>query len=59
MANPVSILGINCAYHESSACLIQDGRLVAVAEEERGSYWVLRTCYRLQQSVQERSDLVK
>lgn len=35
MANPVSILGINCAYHESSACLIQDGRLIAVAEEER------------------------
>lgn len=35
MTNVVSILGINCAYHESSACLIQDGRLVAVAEEER------------------------
>ena len=32
---PVSILGINSVYHESSACLIQDGRLVAVAEEER------------------------
>lgn len=32
---PVSILGINCAYHESSACLLQDGQLIAVAEEER------------------------
>jgi len=35
MSKPVSILGINCAYHESSACLIQDGKLIAVAEEER------------------------
>ena len=35
MTKPISILGINCAYHESSACLIQDGHLVAVAEEER------------------------
>lgn len=34
-AKAISILGINCAYHESSACLIQDGELVAVAEEER------------------------
>jgi carbamoyltransferase len=33
--NPISILGINSVYHESSACLIQDGQLVAVAEEER------------------------
>jgi carbamoyltransferase len=29
------ILGINSAYHESSACLIKDGKIVAVAEEER------------------------
>ncbi len=29
------ILGINHAYHESSACLIKDGSIVAVAEEER------------------------
>lgn len=29
------ILGINHAYHESSACLIKDGLIVAVAEEER------------------------
>ena len=31
------ILGINSAYHESAACLVQDGRLVAAAEEERFS----------------------
>lgn len=35
ITKPVSILGINSVYHESSACLIQDGQLVAVAEEER------------------------
>lgn len=35
MTRPISILGINCAYHESSACLIQDGELIAAVEEER------------------------
>lgn len=30
-----TILGINHAYHESSACLINDGIMVAAAEEER------------------------
>ncbi len=29
------ILGINCVYHESSACLLENGKLVAVVEEER------------------------
>jgi carbamoyltransferase len=29
------ILGVNSAYHEPAACLLVDGRLVAVAEEER------------------------
>lgn len=29
------ILGINALYHESAACLVQDGSIVAVAEEER------------------------
>lgn len=29
------ILGINSAYHESSACLLKDGIVVAAAEEER------------------------
>ena len=28
-------LGINAVYHDSAACLMQDGRLVAAAEEER------------------------
>ncbi len=35
MSKPISILGINCAYHESSAGLIQDGQLIAAVEEER------------------------
>ncbi len=29
------ILGINSAYHEPAACLLVDGRIVAMAEEER------------------------
>ncbi len=29
------LLGINSAYHESSACLIHEGRIVAAVEEER------------------------
>lgn len=28
-------LGINATFHDSSACIIQDGRLLAAAEEER------------------------
>jgi len=28
-------LGINAAFHDSSACIIKDGRLLAAAEEER------------------------
>src|SRR3954465_3735481 len=28
-------LGINAVYHDSSACLIQDGRVIAAAEDER------------------------
>jgi carbamoyltransferase len=31
----VFILGVNSAYHESAACLLQDGRIVAAVEEER------------------------
>jgi carbamoyltransferase len=34
---PVRVLGVNAAYHESAACLIEDGRLVAAVEEERFS----------------------
>ncbi|MDC0747082.1 carbamoyltransferase family protein [Polyangium mundeleinium] len=29
------VLGINAAYHESAACLLEDGKLVAAIEEER------------------------
>ncbi|OBY78856.1 carbamoyl transferase [Paenibacillus sp. KS1] len=29
------ILGINCVYHESSAAILKDGRLIAAVEEER------------------------
>lgn len=29
------VLGINAAFHDSSACLLKDGNLVAAAEEER------------------------
>ncbi len=29
------ILGVNSAYHESSACILRDGQLLAAAEEER------------------------
>src|SRR5438045_9422199 len=28
-------LGINAAFHDSSACIIDDGKLLAAAEEER------------------------
>jgi len=34
-ASKTYILGINSAYHESSACIIEDGRMIAAAEEER------------------------
>jgi carbamoyltransferase len=29
------ILGISCWYHDSAACLVRDGRIVAAAQEER------------------------
>ena len=31
----MEILGLNTAYHESSVCLVRDGRLITAAEEER------------------------
>jgi carbamoyltransferase len=34
---PTSILGISALYHDSAACLLRDGELVAAAEEERFS----------------------
>ncbi len=32
-----SILGISALYHDAAACLVQDGRIVAAAQEERFS----------------------
>jgi len=29
------ILGISCFYHDSAACLVQDGEIIAAAQEER------------------------
>ena len=29
------ILGINAVFHDSSACILRDGKLLAAAEEER------------------------
>ncbi len=31
----MNILGISCFYHDSAACLVQDGEIVAAAQEER------------------------
>lgn len=33
----MNILGISCFYHDSAACLIQDGEIVAAVQEERFS----------------------
>ncbi|MGE5233825.1 MAG: carbamoyltransferase [Acidobacteriota bacterium] len=33
----MKLLGISCYYHDSAACLIDDGRIVAAAQEERFS----------------------
>ena len=32
---PTRILGISAYYHDSAACLVVDGRVVAAAQEER------------------------
>ncbi len=31
----VNILGVSAFYHDSAACLVQDGRIIAAAQEER------------------------
>ena len=31
----MNILGISAYYHDSAACLVQDGRIAAAAQEER------------------------
>ena len=33
--NIMYILGISCFYHDSSACLLKDGKIISAAEEER------------------------
>ncbi len=37
MKSSTNILGISAFYHDSAACLVQDGRIVAAAQEERFS----------------------
>src|SRR6516162_6248346 len=32
---PTRILGISAYYHDSAACVVEDGRIVAAAQEER------------------------
>ena len=32
---PLYVLGISAYYHDSAACLVVDGRIVAAAQEER------------------------
>jgi len=34
---PTYILGISAFYHDSAACLVRDGEIVAAAQEERFS----------------------
>jgi len=34
-AHPVHILGISAFYHDSAACLVRDGEILAAAQEER------------------------
>jgi len=31
----MNILGVSCFYHDAAACLLQDGRIIAAAQEER------------------------
>ena len=31
----ISIIGISCFYHDSAACLVRDGEIIAAAQEER------------------------
>ncbi|MEE8537911.1 MAG: carbamoyltransferase N-terminal domain-containing protein, partial [Acidobacteriota bacterium] len=31
----MKILGLSCYYHDSAACLIEDGKIIAAAQEER------------------------
>jgi carbamoyltransferase len=33
--NPITVLGISAFYHDSAACLVKDGEILAAAQEER------------------------
>jgi carbamoyltransferase len=35
MSKPVNILGVSAFYHDSAACLVRDGKIIAAAQEER------------------------
>ena len=35
MSRPINILGLSAFYHDSAACLVRDGRIIAAAQEER------------------------
>lgn len=35
MTKPVNILGISAFYHDSAACLIRDGEIIAASSEDR------------------------
>ena len=35
MNKPVNILGISAFYHDSAACIVRDGEIIAAAQEER------------------------
>lgn len=37
MTGKTHILGVSCFYHDSAACLLEDGRIIAAAQEERFS----------------------
>ena len=37
MCSHINILGISCFYHDSAACLLQNGRIITAAQEERFS----------------------
>ena len=43
----LNILGISAFYHDSAACLVQDGKIVAAAQEDRFSRvkrkWIIIT----------------
>src|SRR5437763_6327934 len=34
-AAEINILGLSAFYHDSAACLVRDGRIIAAAQEER------------------------